>query len=196
MNLEQRLARLEAQNRFLRRIILVTVSTLGMAMLIGAGGPRKLDPIQTSKLELVDNNGTVRARLTLEGTPRLEFLQEDGKTRTTQLTQYALDFMEGKDKEVLRTELAARQLVLNDENGKTRASLSLPWADGKTTSSLLYFTGPTGEVYLSEGGSGPLLSFYANPGHELRAQLGATSSQTYLSLSEKGGSEFFRAGAR
>jgi hypothetical protein len=81
---EARLADLERQNRRLRRTNLAAMATLLALPLLAFAAPRgTADEVRARAFLLVDDDGTVRARLHLEdgATPSFEMTDLDGKRR-------------------------------------------------------------------------------------------------------------------
>ncbi|MHC4138043.1 MAG: hypothetical protein ACYS0K_24150 [Planctomycetota bacterium] len=83
MTTEQRLERLERENRWLRRIGAVTVAVAAAVFLIGQGKDKKLPDLEVRSVQVKDKDGKVRVALgtDAEGTPHLRFADEHGKLR-------------------------------------------------------------------------------------------------------------------
>lgn len=167
MTLEERLDRLERQNRWLKTSLLGIGAMVILAIVAGANAQKKRDPIQTTKLELVDDDGKVRARL----------------------TAYALDFINEKDESKPLAEFAPGQMFFHDEKGKQRVLLSLGRADGKTVSSALTLDGPGGRSSISStDNTGPMVDIFT------RAEASGTFKQNVARMQVvKGVPSFFLA---
>ena len=129
--LEQRVACLESENRWLKRAIIFTAS---MAVMILGGGAVLMAPgeVVTSNLVLVDKEGKVRATLATmaNGCPVFTLRHSDGK-RGVLLTQGAdgmpsLAFLDREQKIRLSLGLepdGLTSLAMLDQNGEQRLSL-------------------------------------------------------------------------
>jgi hypothetical protein len=82
MTTEQRLERLERENRWMRRIGAVGVAVAAAVFLIGQGKENELPDLEVRSLTVKDEAGVVRARLkTDRGLTGLAFLDKHGKDR-------------------------------------------------------------------------------------------------------------------
>jgi hypothetical protein len=118
MNLEQRLERLERENRWMRRIGAVGVAVVAAVFLIGQGKDKELPDLEVRSLKVKDNAGKVRAVLAsdTDGTVYLRLRDKDGKPRAG-LTLFA----------------DSPSLDLWDKNCETRAVLGVTTTVDKVT---------------------------------------------------------------
>jgi len=80
--LERRVAKLEAENRRLRRVGIAILFLVALPLLVAAA-PRRGSVFKVNTLQVVDAKGRVRAELTAEnGEPGLLLLDEKGTVRT------------------------------------------------------------------------------------------------------------------
>lgn len=102
MQLEDRIQKLERDNRLIKRAVTVALVVIAAAGAMGATSNCWNSCVQSQSFVLVDSCGVRRADLTLEdGQPRLKMYAEDGKSALIQLGINSLqntDFrMRGKD---------------------------------------------------------------------------------------------------
>jgi len=144
----RRLERLEGESRRWKALAMLTVATLGMVLLIGAGKNGETSvpsELQARAFVLVDRNGTPLARLGLlpNGTWGLGFYDQGKKSRivlsmegdgSSSLSLFGQD---GKGSMLLHaSSRGAASLRLVDTNWKTRATLAT-WPDGSPFLQLL-----------------------------------------------------------
>jgi hypothetical protein len=149
--IEERLEKLERQNRRMKLAGLGAMVIAGAFVLMGqASGPRTPPEVRAKSFVLVDANGETRARLYMSASgkgPELDLLDAKGNERLTLdgpgLTLYDVN---GKLRAVLAAGSNGTALQLDDANGKVRAhlgvlsdepGLDLNGADGKSSAWLL-----------------------------------------------------------
>ena len=84
MTLEERIARLERDNRWWKRLtLLLALLPLGMLTLIGAGREETMDVLTVRELVIKDESGKVRSRIVAkkDGGIMQQFLAANGKER-------------------------------------------------------------------------------------------------------------------
>ena len=110
--IEQRLEKLERQNRRMKLAGVGTLVIAGAFLLMGqASGPRTLSEVRARSFVLVDAQGKQRTTLEMyEDSPRLAFL----------------DDANGKIRAALGTSSLGPELVLTDGNGKAVTTLAVP----------------------------------------------------------------------
>jgi hypothetical protein len=107
MTTEQRLARLERENRWMRRIGAVGLALVAAVFLMGQEKAKDLPDLEVRSLTVKDKDGKVRAVLGTDADgPALKLSDEDGRTRA------ALDVLDGEP-----------SLTLKDKDGKAGALL-------------------------------------------------------------------------
>jgi hypothetical protein len=188
MTTEQRLEKLERQNRWMRRIGAVAVAVAAAVFLIGQGKEKKLPDLEVRSLIIKDKKGTARAQLTTRdnGEPFLMFWGKAGEVRTF-LGMRGLFF---SDKAANRVALGLR----SDGAGET-AFLTLFGRDGTQRVKLL--TAPNGPAFLALGDKGgprahfllaagvPQLTFL-DKNRKVRATFGtAATGRPFLALCDK-----------
>jgi len=116
MTTEQRLERLERENKWMRRIGAVAVAVAAAVFLVGQGKDKELPDLEVRSLTVKDEDGRTRAMLATlsDGLPYLSLSDKDGRPRA-----------------VLTTLLnGSPVLSLCDKDGKRRALLALRSVDG------------------------------------------------------------------
>jgi hypothetical protein len=164
MTLEQRLDRLERENRWMRRIGAVGVAVAAAVFLIGQGnGPPDL---VVRSLKVVDKDGKVCIELvtTAAGSPILRLKDNSGKTRVAMV--------------VPRDGLSYTGLYLRDKDGKLRVVL-----DGDLDGSLMLFK--DGKLRVKIGGGVPFLKLQDENG-KLRALLRMGALSLWANYREHG----------
>jgi hypothetical protein len=83
MTLEQRLERLERENRWMRRLGAVAVAVVAAVLLMGQDKAKDLPDLVVRSLTVKDKDGKVRATLATlaTGSAYLRFLDKSGKRR-------------------------------------------------------------------------------------------------------------------
>jgi len=117
MTTEQRLERLEKQNRWMRRIGAVGLAVVAGVFLVGQGKEKVPPDLVVRSLKMEDKDGVVRAGLfpmDADGSPGLTLADKNGKARA-----------------MLALVADSASLILSDKNGKARAMLAAH-ADGST----------------------------------------------------------------
>ncbi|MGZ3419143.1 MAG: hypothetical protein ACXWUG_04955 [Polyangiales bacterium] len=129
MSLEARLAKLETENRRLRRLVMVTLGVALLPFLAGYATPN--DKIEASEFAVRDKGGTVRARLFVDesGKTRLVLRDKDGSSPAilTSGEGASLSVADKKGKtNVVLTASSSKGVIIVEEDGKPRAVLSPP----------------------------------------------------------------------
>jgi len=133
MILEQRVEKLERENRWMRRIGAVAVAVVAAVFLVGQGKEKEPPDLVVRSLAVKDKNGNVRATLgTLaNGTPQLRLADRHGKPRAmlgtleSDLLGLSLWDSDFKVRAALSLNAAGKpHLRLADEGGVARARLS------------------------------------------------------------------------
>ena len=94
MQIEERVGRLERENRRLKAGGGLVLLLLGSVFLLGQASPDVIDEIKARRISIYDENGKVRATLRSEG---LSFYDENGKLRA-EMDQTYLSFYDADDK--------------------------------------------------------------------------------------------------
>lgn len=132
MNIEQRLQRLEIENRRLKRIGFVLVLVPAMAVLMGQAAPDKEKAVRANRFVLTDSEGNERGVFEVKknGQPALNFFDTNGNKRIQLYvgdeTATALHFIDANGLPRLELARAKGGPVLNfiGEDHALRASLS------------------------------------------------------------------------
>ena len=116
MTLEQRLEKVERENRWMRRIGMVAAAVAAAVLLIGQGKDKELQDLVARSLVLKDSKGQIRLKAVADDDdqdPGIQILDQKGKER-------------------LRIALGepGPYLTLRDESGMARVVVA--WADGST----------------------------------------------------------------
>jgi hypothetical protein len=121
--IEQRLGKLERENRLLKRGVCVVLLAITSAMLMGQGRP--IRTVEADKFVLKDANGLTRAEMSIwEKEPLLAFYDLDGK-RTLGLSSTVLALGQSSVKgSSYRTKLGIGGLSFVDSDGKPQVFLS------------------------------------------------------------------------
>jgi hypothetical protein len=109
MTLEQRVRKLERENRWMRRIAAVTVAVVAVVVLVGQGKEDKLPDLEVRSLTVKKGDAHVSLFIN-KGQPYVQLKDSDGRMRA-QL--------------YVSPSICEPVLVLNDQDGRLRASLSL-----------------------------------------------------------------------
>jgi hypothetical protein len=135
MTTEQRLERLERENRWMRRIGVVAVAVAAAVFLVGQGKRKKLPDLEVRSLTIMDQWGRPRIFLHAtrgsRGSPELSFCGHDGKRRVVlhggeDASGLSLHNQDGKRRAVLATaEDRECHLALLTKDGKPGAVLEL-----------------------------------------------------------------------
>jgi hypothetical protein len=192
MTIEERLERLERENRRLKYLLfsllflIAGVFFIGARTINGEGESSIPDEIKAKKFTLVDDNGKGRAVLGIwKGLPGLVFFSEAGELRVGLLDAEKLPSLgfqdeNGKTRLVLGTSKEQGPfLELCDENGKTRVRL-LSSALG------LYDEGGKPKVVLGVSEKGSLFSLSGEGKSEIRLGM-ADARNPFLSLADEEG---------
>jgi hypothetical protein len=125
--MEARFAKLEAENRRLRRLVVATLGIAALPFLVGYVSPN--DKIEASEFVVRDKGGVVRAQLFVDdaGKTRLILRDKDGRSAANLSSGdgAALSVADkaGKTSVVLSASNSKGVLVI-EEDGKTRAAMS------------------------------------------------------------------------
>jgi len=154
MTTEQRLERLERENRWMRRIGAVAVAVAAAVFLVGQGKAKELPDLVVRSLTVRDKNGKTRA--TLDADDEGVSLRLCGKdTWPSALLAVLADGGAGlvlNDKNSkLRASLlvggdGSPTLLLGDKNGQTRAALGATETETRTAESTLTMYDAKGNV--------------------------------------------------
>jgi len=130
MTLEQRLEKLERENRWMRRIGVVAAAVAAAVFLIGQGKDREPPDLVVRSLRVQDEKGKVRAslRMTADGAI-LGFYDDDGKMRImlgAKGDRHSLKFIDtaGESRATFGTTAGFPALKLAEGSGTTRVLLS------------------------------------------------------------------------
>ncbi|MHC4223244.1 MAG: hypothetical protein ACYSX0_11970 [Planctomycetota bacterium] len=140
MSLEERLQRLERQNRWFKRIGATAVAVVAVVVLIGQAGPKKLPDLEVRSLKVKDEEGNVRASISpfeqgaalglsdkegkarmmlgVWGGPFIGFHDGKGETFTFGQKKEGSLFMEIHDQMTMRLVGRKADLLLEDPTGK------------------------------------------------------------------------------
>jgi hypothetical protein len=190
--IEERLEKLERQNRRMKLAGLGAVVIAGAFVLMGqASGPRTLPEVRAKSFVLVDANGETRARLYMSAPPErpeLDLLDAKGNPRVVldaSGTSGGLDLLDAKGNErlTLYGPPIGPGLVLTDANQKERVELAAS-SDGPTLA--LYDASEKVRARLGAWPEGPGLKLYDANGKP-RAGLAVTSDGPTLGLNDATG---------
>ena len=137
MTIEQRLAKLERQNKWMKRMGGLVLAAVACVVLMGQGKPKELPDLVAKSLTIKDKDGKTRIKLETEptvGAPSLRLYDGAGKERGT-LTVSALfstllfSNKAGEVRMALSVLAGLPTLFLKDEKGQVRLALKL-YANG------------------------------------------------------------------
>jgi hypothetical protein len=176
--LSERLARVERENRRLRRIGAVVLAGLAAVVLLGQAGPGNVGrTVEAEQFVLRDAGGKVRAVLhtRADGSPHLDFRDAAGGARASlgllgDVAGLSLTDKAGNGGVVLHTQLDGRpSLTFTDRNGGRRMTLFLSH-DGSST---LAFSDRhrASRMVLNAIDNGPMGLFFYDAGGRLRSLL-------------------------
>jgi hypothetical protein len=113
MTLEERLTKLEAENRRFKRCAAVGLVAL-VAVLCMAQAKPALQSVEASQVTLRDAYGRVRLRIeaTLNGSPAINIFDQEGRLRSS-LGVYGISFYDDSGR--MRTTLMSDMLYMSDE---------------------------------------------------------------------------------
>jgi hypothetical protein len=129
MTLEQRLEKLERENRWTRRIGAVAVAAAAVLLLVGQGRQTEGWHLVAKSVTINDAAGRPRIRLGQErGPPQLVFLDASGRPHITLGETSTGPLLRFRDKNEVRVVLSAdydgsASLLLTDAAGKSRCGL-------------------------------------------------------------------------
>jgi hypothetical protein len=142
MTTEQRLERLERENRWMRRTGAVAVAVAAAVFLIGQGRDKELPDLEVRSLTVKGKDGFTRIRLsTFDGWPFLGLYDKDSRLRAM-LASTGTDGMSGlslfdpdrKRRARLATAADGSPLLsLHDKTGRSRAALGVATTVEKKT---------------------------------------------------------------
>ena len=143
MKMEERLDRLERENRRLKRAGALVAALAVSILAMGAAAPEKGKKIEAEEIVLKDAAGKTRIWLSVTRLgPALHLFDEKGVPRAVLMAQ-SLQFTDGDVTPRLRLALekGAPVVLLSDANDRARAVLGVG-----TKGPRLLFTKPSGEV--------------------------------------------------
>jgi hypothetical protein len=190
--IEERLEKLERQNRRMKLAGLGAMVIAGAFVLMGqASGPRTPPEVRAKSFVLVDANGETRARLYMSASakgPELDLLDAKGNPRVVlgaSGTSGGLDLLDAKGNERLTLDgpPIGPALVLSDANGNTRAEMDA-FSDSPELD--LYDASGKPRAGLGAWPEGPGLKLYDANGKP-RAGLAVTSDGPTLGLDDANG---------
>ena len=118
MDIEQRVERLERENRRLKLAGAAVVAVLLAVALVGAVMPQEI--IEARGFRVTDENGELRAEM---GTDRISYYDENGNTRAT-MTDAGIAYYDAGRPETPVGDRIVRGVIIYDEAGKPRAVLA------------------------------------------------------------------------
>ena len=118
MELEERVGRLERENRRLKAAGGVVLLLLGSVFLLGQASPDVVDEIKARRISIYDENGKLRAALASEG---MGIYDENQKERVS-LNSVGLGISDENGE--LRAAVGSAGLVLQDENERRALLIS------------------------------------------------------------------------
>jgi hypothetical protein len=131
MTTEQRLEKLERENRWMRRIGAAVAAVAAVVFLMGQGKDGKLPDLEVRSLTVKDHEGRVRIRLGhREGWPQLLFVDATGRTHITLGETQHGPLLRFRDRYHTRVVLCvdhngAASLLFTDRRGKCRGGLGV-----------------------------------------------------------------------
>ena len=131
MTIDQRLGRLERENRWMRGIGAVGVAVAAAVLLMGQGKQTEGWHLVAKSLTINDADGTPRIRLGQErGPPQLVFLDATGRPYITLGQTSSGPLLRFRDKKMVRVVLSttpdgAASLLFTDPKGKSRCGLGV-----------------------------------------------------------------------
>ena len=177
MTLEQRLERLERQNRWMKRIGMLGLAVAAAVLLSGQAKAKDLQHLKVRSLTLIDAKGRNRVVLTDYG---LRVSDLNGKTRAMLVARgdgssgLHLYDKNGKNRATLGTLVdGSPRLLLYDKSGNARMSLGA-LNDGLSRLALYDKNGKTRAALRALGDGSPSLVLSDRDGN-VRAELGGTT---------------------
>jgi hypothetical protein len=155
MTTEQRLEKLERQNRWMRRIGAVAVAVAAAVFLIGQGKDEDLPDLEVRSLTVKDEEGRGRVFLgsARDGSPLVQLVNKHSRPQVTlrMMLGSPLLVLSGKDGASAQLGIGPGNLLpflsLRDNNRKPRAALGVHRAVGtEVTTADLTFRNPNGKV--------------------------------------------------
>ncbi len=201
MTIEQRLERLERQNRWMKRIGALGLAVAAPVLLSGQAKGKDLQHLKARSLTLIDGygrnrvvvadyglrvsdiNGKTRAMLFArgDGSPRLDLRDKNGKTRMSFRALLdgspSLDLWDKNGKQGVALRMlgdGSSRLLLYDKNGKNRAALGA-YADGSSRLILFDTNGKKRAALRVFADGSPSLNLRDKSG-KVRAELGVTTT--------------------